>query len=93
MASCLGESFRFKIEAADWPQWRGTNRDSISGETGWDPEALSKKRIVWKTSVGIGYSSAAVKDGYLYTMGNENNIDTVFCLDAETAEEIWNGIS
>ncbi len=33
--------------------------------------------------VGIGFSSAAVKDKYLYTMGNEKNTDTVCCLDAE----------
>jgi outer membrane protein assembly factor BamB len=76
-------------EAAEWPQWRGINRDSVSPETGWDPEALNKVKIVWKASVGIGYSSAAVKDKYLYTMGNKNNKDTVYCLNAETGKEIW----
>ncbi|MHC4105315.1 MAG: PQQ-binding-like beta-propeller repeat protein, partial [Planctomycetota bacterium] len=78
-----------RAEAADWPQWRGLNRDSISKETGWDPQALNKPRIIWKAKVGIGFSSAAVKDQYLYTMGNENNIDTVYCLDANTGKEIW----
>ncbi len=78
-----------RAEAADWPQWRGINRDSISEESGWDPQALNKPEIVWKASVGIGYSSVAVKDKYLYTMGNENNIDTVYCLDANTGKEVW----
>jgi outer membrane protein assembly factor BamB len=89
IASGLTGAFGLKTEAADWPQWRGINRDSISDETGWIPEALRKKKIVWKTRVGIGYSAAAVKDKYLYTMGNKNNTDTVFCLDAETGKEIW----
>ena len=79
-----------QAEAADWPQWRGLNRDSVSVESGWDPLALNRPRIVWKARVGIGFSSAAVKDNYLYTMGNENNIDTVYCLDANTGKEIWN---
>lgn len=25
----------FPVRAADWPQWRGPNRDRISAETGW----------------------------------------------------------
>ena len=31
----------------------------------------------------------SVSDGRVYTMGNENNMDTVFCFNAETGEKIW----
>ena len=31
----------------------------------------------------------AVRGGRLYTMGNNGNMDVVFCLDAATGAEIW----
>lgn len=31
--------------AEDWPGWRGPNRDGMSGETDWDPEALNRPKI------------------------------------------------
>jgi outer membrane protein assembly factor BamB len=54
---------------ADWPQYRGINRDGISKETAiiktW-PAAGPK--VVWKTSVGDGYSGMAIVGGRIYTM-------------------------
>ncbi|HLW77182.1 MAG TPA: hypothetical protein VKS01_09350, partial [Bryobacteraceae bacterium] len=48
--------------AADWPQWRGPNRDGISSETGllpsWPPNGPP---VIWKASgLGEGYSSLAI---------------------------------
>ncbi len=76
--------------AADWHQWRGPNRDGISSETGWSsswPEDGPKQ--AWKLSVGVGYSSMAVSDGRVYTMGNADKTDTVYCLNADTGAGIW----
>ncbi|MGA2656269.1 MAG: PQQ-binding-like beta-propeller repeat protein [Verrucomicrobiota bacterium] len=74
----------------DWPQWRGPNRNGISQESGWlatwAPEG--PKRL-WEASVGVGYSSFAVSEGRLYTMGNVAEKDTVFCLDALTGKLLW----
>ena len=39
--------------------------------------------------MGTGFSSVSVSDGRLYTMGNREDVDTVYCLDAATGEEIW----
>lgn len=39
--------------------------------------------------MGVGHSSFSIRDGRLYTMGNTNNVDTVYCLNAETGAEIW----
>lgn len=75
---------------ADWHQWRGPNRDGISTEKGWLsvwPEDGPK--VLWETSVGTGYSSVSVSGGYVYTMGNSEKTDTVYCLDANTGDEIW----
>jgi len=74
----------------DWSRWRGPNGDGISMETGWDPEALEGgPKIVWKTNVGLGYSNAVIKGKYLYTMGNEDGEDNIYCLNGETGKEVW----
>lgn len=76
--------------AGDWPNWRGPEHDGISRETGWSatwPEPGPTQ--LWKTNVGTGFSSFAVADGRLYTMGHRDADDTVYCLDANTGNEIW----
>jgi outer membrane protein assembly factor BamB len=76
--------------ADDWPQWRGPNRDGVSREKGWTADwPREGPKLLWKTSVGTGFSSMAVSIGRLYTMGNTDNTDTVYCLDAETGAVVW----
>ena len=73
-----------------WHQWRGPNRNGISTKQGWLsiwPEEGPKE--LWKISVGMGYSSVAVSNGRVYTMGNLEKTDTVYCLDANTGDVIW----
>jgi len=86
-ASCFLHSF---AHAVDWPQWRGANRDGISTEklspASWGKDGAKQ---LWKKEVGTGASSVAVTGGRLYTMGNNGNMDVVFCLDAVTGAEIW----
>jgi outer membrane protein assembly factor BamB len=76
--------------AADWPQWRGVNRDAVSPETGllgrW-PE--SGPKVLWRTEVGAGFSSVSVSAGKLYTMWDEEKTQFLLCLDARTARELW----
>ena len=77
-------------QAADWPQWRGPNNDGISNETGWSTQwGEGGPKQLFKLNVGIGCSSVAVSKGRLYTMGNTNNTDTVWCIDAATGKEVW----
>lgn len=73
---------------ADWPQWRGTERDGISREGGWLKEGATV-RTVWEASVGAGYSCPVIQGGNLYTAGNRDNSDTVVCLDAAKGSVRW----
>ncbi len=85
LAGCCGAAW-----AGDWPNWRGPNYNGISAETGWSidwPE--SGPKILWKASVGTGFSSVAVSDGRLYTMGNIDNEDIIYCIDAEKGTVLW----
>jgi len=46
-------------------------------------------RQVWKINVGIGHSALAVAGDRAYTMGNDNETDTVFAIDVATGKIIW----
>ena len=77
--------------AADWPQWRGPNRDGISPETGllqaW-PGGGPKQ--VWKArGLGEGYSSFAVVGNRLYTQGQQGNQEFVLAIDVATGKPVW----
>jgi len=76
--------------AADWPNYRGPNYDGISGETGWSASWPSAgPKILWTYSLGAGFASMAVSNGKVYAMGNIDDNDFLYCLDAATGAEIW----
>ena len=72
--------------AADWPQWRGPNRDGISAENDWKPQSA---KVAWKVNVGLGFACMSVADGRLFTIGHINGNEVVFALDANTGKELW----
>jgi len=80
----------FSAMSADWPQWRGPNRDGISSETGWSYTwPADGPKQLWNRSLGIGYATVSVSGDRAYTVGNKDKIDTVYCLDVNTGEDIW----
>jgi outer membrane protein assembly factor BamB len=75
----------------DFPQWRGPNRDGISRDRG-----LLKKwpkrgpEVVWQVDdVGVGYSSVAIKDGLIVTMGDLNGVEHIIALRVEDGSRVW----
>src|SRR5262245_51783734 len=77
--------------AADWPQWRGPEGNGISTEKGWLATWPDEgPPAIWKAAVGIGFSGLSISQGRLYTMGGaSNNMDTVYCLDADKGTVLW----
>jgi len=73
----------------DWPNWRGPNYDGISRETGWSVWPTTGAEILWRASVGTGFSSVTISQNRLYTMGNTSDTDTIYCLDAGTGQPLW----
>jgi len=76
---------------ANWPQWRGPNRDGISKETGllkqWPAEGPP---LAWKaTGAGRGFSSFSVANGKLYTMGLRGDREFIIAFDVATGKEAW----
>ena len=75
--------------AADWPQWRGPQRTGISSEKLLSTWPAEGPKVLWRASVGTGFSSVSVSGGRIYTMGNAREEDTVWSLDARTGKPIW----
>ncbi len=74
---------------ADWPQWRGLNRDGVSAEQVSAHWPADGPKVLWRAAVGTGFASFAIIDGRAYTLGNTQDQDTIWCLDALTGKEIW----
>lgn len=90
-ASTLLLFFALNANSADWPQWRGPNRDGISSETGLLPSwPKGGPAVVWKANgLGVGYSSLAIVNGRFYTQGQRARQQFVFAFDAKTGRKIW----
>jgi outer membrane protein assembly factor BamB len=55
--------------ADDWPQWLGSQRDSVWREDGIVRRIPEKGLpVLWRTKVGLGYAGPAVADGRVYVM-------------------------
>jgi len=86
----IAAGFYSTARGADWPNWRGPNHNGISDETGWSTTwPKDGVKILWKATLGTGFCSIAVSGGRVWTMGNANDTDTLYCLDANTGKEIW----
>ncbi len=75
--------------ADDWQCYRGPNHDGISKETGWISNWQGSPKTLWKAEIGTGFCTVSVSKGKVYTMGNQNDTDTVFCFDENTGELKW----
>src|SRR5215475_15690512 len=77
------------IQAQDWPQWRGPNRDAkasgFNAPNAW-PKELTQK---WKVPVGDGVATPALVGDKLYVFTREGSSEVTRCLDAATGKEVW----
>jgi outer membrane protein assembly factor BamB len=89
--------FAAPAPGADWPHWRGPDRNGITPESSGYPGAWPPKRL-WATNVGVGCTSPVIAGGRLYVMGwhgsdrshsRPGGRDVVRCLDARSGKELW----
>ena len=87
---CFLFLFVSTARSADWPQWRGPNRDGISKETGFQKNwSASPPKIAWRAPLGPGYSAVAISQGRAFTMASRGGNELVLCIDAATGKELW----
>ena len=81
---------RTRKDGIDWPTFLGPNRDSKSPETGiitkWPESGL---KIVWQRELGTSYGIGVTSLGRYFQFDRIGDQATLFCLNAETGEEIW----
>jgi len=80
-----------RAAGADWPGWRGAQRDGISPDTGLLPEwKPAGPPLAWKaTGLGAGFSSVSVAGGRLFTMGDRDGAQHVIALDPTSGKQLW----
>jgi outer membrane protein assembly factor BamB len=84
--------FAIAASAADWPQWRGPNRDGISKEKGllkeW-PKAGPK--LIWQIKdLGEGYATPSVVGDSIYILSSKGMDDEyVEARSVNTGKTIW----
>src|SRR5687767_8045090 len=77
--------------AADWPGWRGANRDGQSPESGLLGEwPKGGPPLLWRASgLGEGFSGVAVVGGRIYTMGDRDGAQQVLALSGTDGKILW----
>jgi outer membrane protein assembly factor BamB len=77
------------LEAGDWPQWRGPERDGRLGDVG-APEAWPPGLApAWRLEVGTGHASPVVAGDRVYVFSREGDDEVVQGLDLATGARVW----
>ena len=90
LAVCL-VSFVQNSKAADWPQWQGPDRNSISKETGLLQKWPSGgPRLAWQVDgLGGGFSTPSIAGGRIFAMSYRGKNEVVFALAENGGKEKW----
>lgn len=77
--------------AADWPQWRGPDRNGVSKETGLLQEwPQGGPALRWKAAdIGTGYSSPAIVRGRVYLQTTRDSEEQALALDEKSGNKVW----
>lgn len=83
------------VDAADWPQWRGPERDGVWRVEGIVEELPQQLTFAWRTNIGEGYAGPAVAGGRVFVPDRVVKPDApggherVLCLDEATGKVLW----
>ena len=77
------------LNAQDWPQWRGPNRDgavqSFTLPSTW-PEGLTQQ---WMVDVGLGYATPVIVGDRIYMYTRQDGDEVMLAMDVDTGEVVW----
>jgi len=92
--SALGLLFLIAVarsSAADWPQWRGPQRDGHFRGAAW-PDKLDTNHLVltWRVELGPSYSGPVVSGSRVFTTETKDKrLEVVTALDRKSGQQLW----
>ncbi len=94
LATVLALMLSLNSRAADWPQFRGPNRDNVWNETGILKTFPAKGlKIRWRAPVGPGWSSPVVVRGRVYLtdmrLEKPRAWERIQCFKESTGKLLW----
>ena len=90
---CSFSFTRVPLQADDWLQWRGPNRNGTASSqesppVKWDLET----HVLWKSKVpGRGHSSPTLVKGniFLTTADESRQVQSILCFDRQSGKQLW----
>ena len=86
----LEERFAAGVADPQWPGFRGADRSGIyrghAISSDWDSQ---KPELLWKISVGPGWTSFVVAGELLITQEQRGEEESVVCYNADSGKEVW----
>ena len=87
---------KIEVGPADWPWWRGPNRDGIASPDQSPPLEWSEtENVLWKIEIpGRGHSSPIVVGDQVFvtTADEDRGVQTVLCIDKNTGKQEWEAV-
>lgn len=84
---------RIAVDAADWPWWRGPQRNGVANPDQDPPtEWSADQNVLWKAAVpGRGHSSPTVVGSrvFLATADEQQGAQSVLCYDRQSGQQLW----
>lgn len=88
-ATCVVLMLSTVTALADWPQWRGPNRDGVAAAftppAAW-PAQLTKK---WQVTVGAGHASPLIAGNRVIVHARQDNREIVAAYDLASGKQLW----
>jgi len=77
--------------AADWPHWRGPDRNGTAPDTGINKDWNARPpEVLWQTAMhDDGYAGPSVADGKVFIIDHDGAEDVVRAIDIETGQDVW----
>lgn len=82
-------SAKAAVTAAEWPAYRGANRDGVAQEpilTDWPGGKLTE---LWRKPVGGGWASFSIAGNLLFTIEQRRTQEVIAAYDVSNGREIW----
>jgi outer membrane protein assembly factor BamB len=78
------------LSAANWPTWRGPNRDGVSPETGLPTTWSTSSNITWKLSMpDLSGSTPIIWGDHIFLNTSENDAVWLWCVDRNKGALRW----